>query len=677
MYAATFSPEKPHARQRRGNVDLVVQRHHSGRHVAFVGGRALGVGPTRAAALDAAYAVASRTPLSGATVAAAARAERKQTEAGAEIRASADLRRIFSLPQFQCPEFPPALETAFSAPDAPHARLRPFQLWALYHAAFIAQHYPGRGIIVSAGVGHGKTLVGLLCARVFQSERPVMVVPAALVQQWKDAIRQYTDQGFVFPVPAIVSHESLGAPTGATALDDLRPDLVVIDEADAFANGRSTRSRRLAAWKTNAPNARLVCMSGTLLRSSLHDVAGLASMTLGDLSPIPLHYPDLEAVASAVDADARLMRCRPGVLRQFAPPGMENAADVTVARAALRAILHDRLGYVTVRPEHRAAGETSAPLSYRFLRTEHPAAVTSALGKLDADWVHPISGDVISEALEHHRASVELSLGYATRWNPPPPAEWDEPRRLAAKALRKVRARKGLDSPGSWARALRAGKAPPADVDLGDEINPDVRPLREIWDAWVVAAATAGTSDAVGQKYPGSERVVTWLDDYAIRAAVAWGRESPGLIWTRSPAIGEAIAAAGGWTYYGAGAISRGLNERTPHTTAVVSIPVNYKGKNLQHFSRNLIMQAVGSADVMEQLVGRTHRAGQAGAVTVEIFAPTEHAERAMMAVLRRSGFVDEVEGSAYKIWRKRRDLVFMHGAQDPAWIQGLEADNG
>ena len=646
--------------------------------MAFVNGVALGAGPTRQAAQDMAYRAATARVLTGGAVTTAARAERAQTESGLAVTASADLQRIFTLPRFACPDLSHATR-AFSDPGAPLAELRPFQLWALYHLAFIHAHYPGRGIIVSAGVGHGKTLVGLLAARVISAQRPLVLIPAALMDQWTRDIERYRALGFGFPQPALASHESLGAPTGGTVLDDLNPDLVVIDEAGAFANGTAARTRRLSAWKANAPDARMICMSGTLLRSSLRDVAGLAAMTLGDLSPIPLHYPDLEAVASAVDADARLMRCRPGVLRQFAPPSLPpGASDLTVSRAAVRNLLRDRLGYVTVRPEHRLAGETAAPLRYAFHRSEPPADLTAALAKLDADWVHPISGDMLSEALQKHRVAGELALGFVTRWVPPPPADWDEPRRAIAKALHRAckgRVPKGHpDTPGAWSRALRKGKAPPKVVEMGDEINPDPQSLQALWDAWTAAAAAHGTTDAPAAKYPGSERVTDWLSDYAIRAAVAWGMEAPGLIWTRTPQVGEAVAAAGGWPYYGAGGSGAALAQETGSRTVVLSMPVHHKGRNLQCYHRNLILQPTGSADVLEQCVGRTHRAGQGSAVSVEIFAPSEHAEQSVMAALRRSGFVEEIEGTEYKAWKCRDDLEFIHAA-DPEWVQQLEGD--
>jgi hypothetical protein len=136
------------------------------------------------------------------------------------------------------------------------------------------------------------------------------------------------------------------------------------------------------------------------------------------------------------------------------------------------------------------------------------------------------------------------------------------------------------------------------------------------------------------------------------------------------------VANACGLPYFGAGE-DGGAILTTPGTTScVASVQVHHKGKNLQRWHRALVLQPFGSADVMEQLVGRLHRAGQTTPVEVSVCCPTLHGERALASALRRSRFVYEVEGTEYRLWRHARDLVFSQGVDaDERLLRELEDD--
>ena len=96
-----------------------------------------------------------------------------------------------------------------------------------------------------------------------------------------------------------------------------------------------------------------------------------------------------------------------------------------------------------------------------------------------------------------------------------------------------------------------------------------------------------------------------WLDDSPLRQAA----DAPAgtLIWTRHVSAGQRLAQLG-VPYYGGGSNP----EHAPHgTTIAVSVEAHGTGFNLQHgWSRNRVLVPMASAELWEQLTGRTHRQG-------------------------------------------------------------------
>lgn len=696
-YAVAFDATRPTWRFQRAGVELAVQRFDARRWVAFRGTECVGTGKTREeAANTAARAVGAGRATAAEVVAQAAAEERAPAAARADeaVTMTPDIRRWFNLPSAQDvlgvdPAATWTWEPMARAFSDPPVRLRAFQAWALTNAAALRDRgLPGKGLAISAGVGQGKTLIGLLLPTVLRVDpaRVVTLVPAALEAQWRADVMRYRDMGFVVPTPTIRTHEALGA--GRNPLDLLSPSVVIIDEASAFANGESTRTRRLVAWKAANPNARVFVLSATYLKASLKDLAGLMDLVLAELAPVPTHYPDLRAVASAVDADARLKRYAPGVLLDRAPL---TGTPLQRARAAVRNLMAGRTGYVTVAPDMAPEGETSVPLRYVPLRPAPPPDVSKALAHLEGTWEHPHTGVAYTYALDFHRAATELSAGYYTRWDPPPPVEWTDARRELVKALRATRElrTRGLpDSPGTWTKALRKaetapngrGALPKAVLVTVDQTTGTPRrvDLREVWRAWASACARYGTTTALATPFPGQVRTFHRVSPYLVEAAAEWAAQDPAgaILWTRSPDFGEWLANVAGVPYYGTGADGEGVRRERGDRTCVCSVQVHHRGKNLQAFHRNLVVQPFGSADVMEQLVGRTHRAGQVAPVTVALATPTIYPERAVAAAMRRSRFVAEVGEAEHRLWRYGQDLTFDRRAlEDREVLQALETE--
>ncbi len=106
-----------------------------------------------------------------------------------------------------------------------------------------------------------------------------------------------------------------------------------------------------------------------------------------------------------------------------------------------------------------------------------------------------------------------------------------------------------------------------------------------------------------------------------------------------SEAVGLRLQECGIDTYW------KGDPRDSQDNVVALATKVYYKGWNLQHrWCRNLVMEVPSGGDIWEQLIGRTHRAGQPSpAVYVSIFQHTA-ALRKQLANARLSGdFIDTV----------------------------------
>ena len=82
------------------------------------------------------------------------------------------------------------------------------------------------------------------------------------------------------------------------------PDLILIDEADAFGSGDSARTQRVVAYATSkSPQVPVALFSATFLKDGLRNITHLCKLALGVWSPLPREWGDMAAVASAVDPD--------------------------------------------------------------------------------------------------------------------------------------------------------------------------------------------------------------------------------------------------------------------------------------------------------------------------------------------------------------------------------------
>ena len=202
--------------------------------------------------------------------------------------------------------------------------LKPVQALALREA------WTAGGLFAPMGVGCGKTLVSLLLPTVMGAKRPVLLVAAKLDNPGRRTeILDYC-RSWRISIPTIVRFETLSTVKSKDVLDQLNPDLLIIDESHRFKNARAARTRRLRRFLRDHPGCHVCAMTGTITKRSLHDYAHVLTWCLGAGAPVPLRQDVLEEWSFALDE--RLdwgSQIEPGALLSWCEPGeVEQYGDI-------------------------------------------------------------------------------------------------------------------------------------------------------------------------------------------------------------------------------------------------------------------------------------------------------------------------------------------------------------
>jgi hypothetical protein len=499
---------------------------------------------------------------------------------------SPDLQRILSLPRRKNVTDVTILGQLVSAftqrlrTPTRTMTLLPVQALALSEAESIG------GLFGNIGVGRGKTLLSLLLPVVMRSARTVLLIPPGLVEQLLQKNYLELQRHWLLPeigllgddkMITVVKHSQASSQVDREFLEQVKPDLIVIDEAHAFAND-SARGHRLVRYVAANPSTRCCVMSGTLIDAGMSGASRLANLSLRLGSPYPRSRHTLLEWSEVLEETAPRS---PGAMMQLAEPG-ENV------RSAVRRRVLETPG-VVVAP---GVADVNASLLIKAHIPKVPKTVKAALTKLRQEWETPAGVELI-DSLEVARHEIELSQGCCYRWDWPAGVkdlEWLAARSGWGKAVRKrlLKPQPGLDTEGLLRKAAANGSWQ--------------TPAYEPW--------------AAVMRRPQPPTVSDWVDTFLVDDAVAWGKKAPGIIWYEHTAVGPAIAAAGDFPLYDGGpACARDIINESGKRSIVASRNSHGTGLELQMFHRNYVCCPVPSARAWEQLLGRTHRVGQSAPV--------------------------------------------------------------
>jgi len=524
-------------------------------------------------------------------------------------------------------------------------------------AALLAIHDYG-GSLMNARVGAGKTLVSFLAGSVLGVERTLILIPANL--------RNKTLRDFAYlkrhwqapPRLHIMSYELLARDRGIAELNAFRPDLVVADEAYSFKNPRAACTIRMHRYltKTN-PDAGYVDMSGTMTKRSIMDYYHRLNWAIQDgFQALPRKHTECRDWADAIDEKVSPTgRLMPGALLQMCTDeeiqrigkDTRKSTAIEVTRTAYARRLMSAPGMVGT--EEMFDGAMSLRITgHEF---EPGPVVVEAFKRLRDAWELP-DGHPIESPAELWRHARELIQGLFYKWDPPPPREWLMIRKIWSATVRQIlRDFRDLESPLMAVRAVDDGR-----IKWAKEALEDWRAIKDTYTPNTVA---------------------TWIDDACLKWVEGWASKNVGIIWCWETKFAERLSERTGLPYYGRKGLCGKRMIEDERGTCIASIKANYKGRNLQHYSRNLIVSIPPGGEMHEQLLGRTHRDYQeADEVSADLLLGCYEQWHVFRQARRDAEYVERTMTQAQKLnfadieVQDEGLIQRRHAAGDPLWCK-------
>lgn len=458
--------------------------------------------------------------------------------------------------------------------------LRPIQGQALLEAGIKG------GLFAPIRVGGGKTLLSLLAPYVIDSRRPLLVMPAKLIEKTKRAMRFLASHWLIPNFIRIISYEWMGRVQAQDFLDkEYQPDLIVFDEVHKVKNRKAAVTRRFERYFSQRPHTKCVAMSGTATKRSIKDWSHIARWCLGpNQVPVPNNWPELEDWADAIDEKTTGQRIEMGYLVALCNDEEKRLDPAIGVKAAFGRRVVETPGIVASRDSFLGC---SLIIESKEIPVRKP--LEDAFETLRKKWRTPDDWP-ITDPLSYWRTARELAMGFFNRWEPRPPDEWLAARREWSKACRELleNNKRRLDSPLMIWQAVREGK------------YPDVSPILEEWQR-------------IEPSFRPNPSPV-WIDDSVVDAAAIWAAEAPGIIWCEHVPLAERLAKRTKLAYYGKKGLDargRAIEDHPAGESLIASEASNAEGRDLQKWHRNLITSCPANGLRWEQILGRTHRDGQ------------------------------------------------------------------
>lgn len=532
-----------------------------------------------------------------------------------------ELRRILALPRRQHTDadrarFVEALSATLRKPGGTMT-LWPVQATALFEIASCD------GAYLPIRVSGGKTLISLLAPTVLGASRPLLIVPAKLVEKTRRDWRRLAAHWKIPEFLRIQSYEILCRASAAQDIERFRPDAIILDEAHKAKSPKAAVTKRIGRYLEAHPETRVVAMTGTITKRSILDYAHLLRWSLGPLrAPVPNDWETLQSWAGVLDE-------RPGLWEvEGRNPGALTAlcASGETVREGFRRRLRETPGVVTT-----ATPPVDVPIVIdRADAPSPPAEVREALDDLRRTWSTP-DGQEFSDAPSLWRHARELALGFCYVWHPTPPRAWLEARREWARECREILAVRGavLDT------ELQVIQA----VDRGE---------------YAYARGALAAWRAIRETYEPTT-VPIWISHYLTEWISAYLAEAPPtLVWTAHRAFALDLEKRSGVPYFGREArthAGKSIIDHSPKESAVCSLASVGEGFNLQTWSRNLFAPWPTNGAQLEQVLGRTHREGQlADTIDVGVVLASEEHERALLQTIRDARYTLATTGEEQKI---------------------------
>lgn len=465
-------------------------------------------------------------------------------------------------------------------PAEPDARLFAVQ------AASLREFFDDGSVYTVADVGAGKTLLSFLLPVLKPHKRPLLLTYKSLLKKTE---REFAKEAKTWKSAErweFLGYEKLSR--SDEFLYSYEPDIIIADEGHALKNPKSGRSKKLARYLAAHPECAFVPLTATPGDQSLNEFAAIMHAALGPVrAPVPPPGSwELVQWAQALDYET-LTRRAYGCLALF----NDRAVTLDDVRAGVGRRIEESPGVIY----HRVS-DVACSLYLDAKIHDGPSPV---MEHVRATGDELPDGRILETPVEKYQLMSTLGLGFARYIDPPPPADWRAARKLwvafAGEMMEQDQLR--LDTAGAVALACESGR-----IDS-----------QGVYEAWKAIKSSFKPMS-----------VEEWYDTSALEAIAAWASENDGLVWVPFPALGYKLAELTGRRFFhelGADATGLAIEEYPGTDSVFLSTGANFKGRNLQKWSRNLIIGSGSSSVRLHQQIGRTHRTGQtAEAVEVTFF---------------------------------------------------------
>lgn len=491
------------------------------------------------------------------------------------IQDTSDFRRIFAIPRRDYQSY--AAEAAAVLTDELRTTNGRQALWPIQGAA-LADLYNYRGLFAPIKVSGGKTLISLLAPTVLESERPILLVPARLIEKTLRNQRELAWHWQVAKHLRIVSYESLGRVNGVAILESYAPDLIITDEAHRLKNLKAAVTKRVARYMRAHPEVCFVAMSGTFERKSIKEYAHILRWTQSQSNyyPLPYHWIEMNEWSDCLDERDVFDRPHPGAfLRQ---QGADELDPFVAAKHVYRSRLISTPGVIASTAEEQI--DCALIVDDEEIPGDH-SEIDSYIGAIRDTYETP-EGYALTEAPQVWQHVRQLALGFYYRYVVRPSDDWFDARREWAQFVREKMRYDPLDSEKHVALTY-----------------PDCEQLLR-WQA---------ERDSFK---PENEAV--WISDTVIEHCAKWlSKHNRGIVWVDYVEFGRRLSEVSGYPFFHAEARNdAGLYVEDASGPIIASVHTINEGLNLQYkWSDNYLVSPMRNSGKLDQILGRTHRVGQ------------------------------------------------------------------
>lgn len=556
--------------------------------------------------------------------------------------------------------------------------------WRLFpaQANSILAYTLNNGLFCSISVGWGKTLVGLACMNAAYAkgiQRGMLIVPPNVLNQLitTDIAFARSKVGINYPIHIIggrtagqrkaiansgrrglyiTTYSLLSAKDAHQILMDIKPEIIILDEAHNVSKRTAARTKRLfgSDGYITHHQPEIVAMSGTITKKSVKDFYHLIKSCLKKNCPMPMADRMAEEWAQLLDASASGPDYMPpssgtGPLlpliawaRKWFPDDPQKPPRFTDDVFGFRRAFHERLNTV---PGVVTSGSNDIGVSLQMVN--QPVAdyekcdgwleLKRLMGQIDNLMLTP-NGDQIEHAIHCYKWKIELTAGFYNEltWPTVPvyAARKSIPEAKAAGVLEHalVHHKAGQVYAHDLRDWLKDKSKPGLDTPFlvgGDMIRHEAKNVgHSLYRVW------KEMRDLDFEGRPERDSRAVRVCPYKVNAAIQWifahvnakGGEAHGgaILWVNHIELGiwlteilklsgvEAIhCPAGARANDEICAIGDPNRGGKGDKIVVASYHAHGQGKNLQSFQHQYFVEFPREADKGEQTLGRTHRNGQ------------------------------------------------------------------